>query len=162
MIPRGVRRPKSYRAEDFLRKDHVFLLERYFYFLEHQKEDGLLIFDETDKTLDRAFVGQVNRYFADTATGRYRAGLVVPVPVFVSSDMAYPVQAADVVVYVINWGYRRPNWVPPPAVREEIRRDFNPWLQSLLFRSVKKRRGARIAVYSIVRVGDPYESRRGA
>ena len=33
-IPRGVVKPPHYRFDDYLRKDVVFLLERFFYFLE--------------------------------------------------------------------------------------------------------------------------------
>jgi hypothetical protein len=48
MTPRGFARATG-PAEDFLRKDHVFLLERFFYFLEGQKQCGLLVMDGTDK-----------------------------------------------------------------------------------------------------------------
>lgn len=43
-------------TEEFLRKDQVFLLERYFYFLEREKQNGLLVMDGTEKNLDRKFV----------------------------------------------------------------------------------------------------------
>ena len=34
IIPCDVKKPETHEAEEFLRKDHVFLLERFFYFLE--------------------------------------------------------------------------------------------------------------------------------
>lgn len=94
-IPRSVQRPASYEAEEYLRKDHVFLLERYFYFLESKGEAGLLVLDESEKTEDRNFVRRLERYFTRTQTGRYRAARIVPTPFFVSSDMTSLIQAAD-------------------------------------------------------------------
>lgn len=160
MIPRGVRKPDSYEAEQFLRKDHVFLLERFFYFLEAEEEDGLLIFDQSDKTLDREFVRRVTRYFVRSYKGRYRAGRVVPVPVFVSSDMVYAIQAADVIIYAVNWGYRRASWHEPGEARDEIKKRFGPWLSALQFRGRLHKKGGTLRVYGIVRVCDPYRSRK--
>ena len=106
VIPASVIKPAKYVAQDFLRKDHVFLLERYFYFLEKQNQHGLLVMDEVEKVSDRRFVRQMDKYFSQTATGRHRTSRIVPVPMFVASDMSLPVQTADLVIYCINWGYR--------------------------------------------------------
>jgi len=107
-IPRDVAKPATFEAEQYLRKDHVFLLEHYFYFLEWQNETGLIVMDETEKTEDRRFVQRLERYFTYTQTGRYRRARIVPSPFFVSSDMTYPVQAADVCIYCVNYGFRLP------------------------------------------------------
>lgn len=69
VIPASVIKPATYVAQDFLRKDHVFLLERYFYFLEKQNEHGLLVMDEVEKVSDHRFVRQMDKYFSQTATG---------------------------------------------------------------------------------------------
>ena len=95
----GVLKPATFEANKYLRKDQVFLLERYFHFLEAKKESGLLVMDETDKTQDRNFVRQMERYFTQTQRGRHRTAWIVPVPFFVSSDMTCAVQAADVCVF---------------------------------------------------------------
>ena len=97
-IPRGVVKPPDYRFDDYLRKDVVFLLERFFYFLEAKQEHGVLVMDETEKHEDRRFVARVEEYFTKTATGRQRTAWIVPTPFFVSSDMAYAVQAADLCI----------------------------------------------------------------
>ena len=55
---------------------------------------GLIVLDETEKTHDRRFVRLLERYFQETATGRYRSTRIVPSPFFVASDMAYPMQVA--------------------------------------------------------------------
>lgn len=159
-IPRGVPKPKTYQAVEFLRKDHVFLLERYFYFLEQERDHGLIIMDETEKKLDRDFVRRLQRYFIDTENGRYRTTWVVPVPFFVSSDMTYPVQAADLCIYCVNTGFRLPSRGMNAPVREEISREFGPWLNELQFRGEGYRDGEVFHTYGIFHVPDPYTPRQ--
>jgi hypothetical protein len=132
ITPRGFARATG-PAEDFLRKDYVFLLERFFYFLEGQKQCGLLVMDGTDKNLDWKFVRQLERYFTKTNSGRYRTQWIVPTPFFVASDMAYPIQVADVCIYCLNWCFRLPSQGMNEPVREEIRREFRDWLGQLQF-----------------------------
>ncbi len=159
-IPRKAKWPKNYRHEEFLRKDHVFLLERYFYFLEREDATGLLVMDETEKTDDRQFVQRMERYFTTTHTGRYRTSRIVPTPFFVSSDMSYPVQAADVCIYTINAGFRLPNRGMNAHVRQEIAEEFGPWLTELQYRGEGYRDGETFQTFGIVYVPDPYESRQ--
>lgn len=130
-IPASATKPPTFQTEDYLRKDHVFPLERFFYFLEAQKQHGLLVLDAVDRGADQRFVRRLQRYFTRTLTGRYRAAWIVPVPMFVSSDMTYPVQAADMVIYCINWGFRKAAIGMTAPEREEIARDFGPWLHQL-------------------------------
>jgi hypothetical protein len=78
IIPRSVTKPDATHIDEFLRKDHVYLLERYFYFLESKREHGLLVMDEVEKTADRKFVRQMEAYFIRTAPGQYRTTWVVP------------------------------------------------------------------------------------
>lgn len=158
-IPRGVRKPNTFEAEEYLRKDHVFLLERFFYFLEKEQEHGLLVMDEVDKTEDRRFVRRLESYFRKTQTGRYRSAWIVPVPFFVSSDMAYPIQAADLAIYCLNWGFRLPRRGMNAPVREEIAVDYGPWLNRLQFRGQGYREGEVYDSYGIVFVPDPYSAR---
>jgi hypothetical protein len=139
--------------EKFFRKDHVFLLERYFYMLEKQSEDGLLVMDEVEKQLDRRFVERMHRYFRHTSNGQYRANFVIPSPFFVSSDMTYAIQAADVCIYAINWGYRLA-YMDKPA-RKEIAGEFEPLLKKLQFKGTLDNLGGH-QVYGIVYVPNPY------
>jgi hypothetical protein len=71
-IERGVKPPAGFKQVDYLRKDHVFLFERFYYFLEERPEHGLIVMDESDKTLDRTFVHRMGSYFTKTGTGRNR------------------------------------------------------------------------------------------
>jgi Protein of unknown function (DUF3800) len=75
VIPRGSGKAIG-QADNLLRKDKVFLLERFFYFLEMEKESGLLVMDGTEKKSDRKFVRQLECYFIKTNQGLFvRNGL---------------------------------------------------------------------------------------
>ena len=155
-IPRGVAKPPNYRFTDYLRKDMVFLLERFFYFLDRKQEPGLLVMDETEKRADRRFVARLEAYFTKTRVGRLRAGWIVPTPFFVSSDMTYAVQAADLCIYCINWGFRLPGRGMNAECREDIATMFESELQRLQFRGQGYRDVRVFKTYGIFYVPDPY------
>jgi hypothetical protein len=98
-------------------------LERYFNFVSSKSETGLLVFDETDRSADRFFIRQ-------TARGRFRATAIVPVPMFVCSDLTKAIQAADICIYALNWGFRMPKGMDA-AVRTEIAEEFSAWIATL-------------------------------
>lgn len=159
-IPRDVAKPATFEADEYLRKDIVFLLERYSYLLELEKETGLIVLDETDKTLDRRFVSRLERYFKLTQTGRYRSARIVPSPFFVASDMTYPVQVADVCIYAINHGFRLPKSGMDAPVRADIYQEFSQQIATLQFRGHGYKDGAVFVSYGIVYVPDPYGPKR--
>lgn len=105
---------------DGLRKDYSYLFERFYYFLAAQSPQpaGIIVFDELEKSRSHILVDQCARYFRDTATGRSRAGLVVPEPFFVHSDLTTGIQIADIVAYIVSWGFRLPRMTKP--AREEL------------------------------------------
>ena len=156
-IPRGVTKPPNYQYNEYLRKDIVFLLERFSYFLENKGEHGILVMDETEKHQDRRFVARIESYFTKTGNGRYRATRIVPTPFFVSSDMTTAVQVADLCIYCINWGFRLPGRRMNAGRREEIASMFGRDLAHLQFRGQGYRDGRES--YGIVYVPDPYERR---
>lgn len=155
-IPATIQKPETTTAEDYLRKDHVFLFERFFYFLESRQEHGLLVFDEVDQVADRRFVRQLERYFSKTQTGRFRTSWIAPVPMFVSSDMSLPVQAADMAIYCVNWGFRLPGAGMSLPPRTEIAEEFGPWLRQLQYRGQGYREGRVFDSYGIFFVPNPY------
>jgi hypothetical protein len=159
LIPRGVKPPLDFALEEYLRKDQVFLLERFYYFLENAKHHGLLVMDETEKTQDRRFVKRLEAYFEKTIIGRNRAAWIVPSPLFVASDMSYAVQAADICLYCINWGFRLPAWQGEHASRAEIAEEFAPKIQRLQWRGKGVRDGQAFRSSGIVLVPDPYHAR---
>lgn len=154
-IPRGTVKPDG-PLEDLLRKDQVFLLERFFYFLEAEKQSGLLVMDGTDKKLDRKFVRQLEGYFTKTNTGRYRTQWIVPTPFFVASDMAYSIQVADLCIYCVNWCFRLPSQGMDEPVRDEIRMEFLDWLRRLQFHGQGYRDGNVFETWGICYVPNPY------
>jgi hypothetical protein len=156
IVPRTIVKPKAFEAEEYLRKDHVFLLERYFYFLETQHAHGLLVLDAVDKGADQRFVRQMERYFTKTQTGRFRTAWIVPVPMFVASDMTMAVQAADLAAYCTNWGFRLPQLGLNEPTREEIAGEFGPWLNQLQFRGQVRREDRTFDCYGITYVPNPY------
>lgn len=110
-----------------LRKDYVYLFERYFYFLETlpPRERGLIIFDELEKSQSHILVQQMASYFLGTHTGRYRSSRIIPEPFFVHSDLTTGVFLADLTAYILGWGWRLGSM--PQRCREELR----PYAQKL-------------------------------
>lgn len=159
-IPRGAHRGRESMNEDILRKDHVFLFERFFYLLEQQQQHGIIVMDEVEKSADRKFVRMMEAYFTKTQTGRYRSTRVVPVPLFVASDMSYAVQAADLCIYAINWGFRVPSYGMDAEKRDEVADLAGSWLNRLQFKGQGYRDGQVYNTFGIFFVPDLYESRQ--
>ena len=105
-----------------LRKDYAYLFERFFYFLEDNngKEQGIVVFDELEKSQSHLLIDQMQRYFADTVVGQQRSSRIIPEPFFVHSDLTTGVQIADLVAYVISWGFRMARMTKP--ARPELSR----------------------------------------
>ena len=155
LVPRHTRPTGA--SPDHLRKDMVFLLERYFYFLEHQREMGLLVMDGTEKQADHQIVRCMERYFTLTLTGRQRTQWIVPVPLFVESDMAYGVQAADLCIYCLNWGWRLKGQMTE-ATREEIE-PFVWLIEKFIWHGEGYRDGRTFRTHGTCYVPDLYEAR---
>ncbi len=158
-IPCGIKKDRNVRAVELLRKDQVFLLERYYYFLEEKESIGLIVADESDRADDRRFFGKLQRYFTKTFIGGQRVTRIVPVPLFVASDMSYPVQAADVCIYCVNLGFRLPSRGMNAQTRPEVAKEFGPLIQALQFARKIVRPGEVFETFSIFYVPDPYSSR---
>jgi hypothetical protein len=94
--------------KEMLRKDYVYLFERFYYFLEDKADEprGIVVFDELDKSASHLLLGQMDKYFKKTAKGRYRAGLIIPEPFFVHSDLTTGIQVVDFIAYIMSWNFR--------------------------------------------------------
>lgn len=156
VIPSTTQKPETNEADDFLRKDLVFLLERYFNYIAPENETGLLVFDETDASADQKFIRQIERYFTRTQRGRFRATSIVPVPFFVESGLTRAVQAADVCIYAINWGFRLPSRGMDAPTRDDIAQEFGPWILNSQADGLSADETGSHPWYSIVYVPDPY------
>lgn len=154
MIPR-VSKPGGV-PPDFLRKDQVFLFERFYYFLLKEQATGLIVMDGSDKAADRRFARLMERYFTLTLTGKQRTEYIVPAPFFVESDMAYGIQAADFCIYCLNWAFRLNGMTEP--TREEIE-PFVWLLQKMIWHGDGYRGEQVFKTHGVVHVPDPYEGR---
>ena len=97
-----------------LRKDYAYLFQRFFYFLEDTgDEQGIVVFDELEKSQSHLLIDQMRRYFGETMVGRSRATRIISEPFFVHSDLTTGIQIADLVAYVISWGFRLSQMVKP-------------------------------------------------
>lgn len=156
-IPRGTDRPKQ-DSEALIRKDQFFLFERFDRFLRAERETGILILDESDKALDRKYVNSLERLFRNHETARRFTKTIVPNPFFVASDMSYLVQAADIVLYILNWGFRLTlRDAAPPRMELEN-------LDAGRIKAMTDRRRVRtgersFTSYSVFDVRDPWEYR---
>lgn len=124
---------------DLLRKDVVYLFERYFYMLREQCPDrrGLVVFDELDKAHAKHLIERMAAYFLGTRTGRFRSSLIVPAPFFVHSELTTGVFLADLAAYVLGWAWRLRNM--PQEPREELR-PLAKKLHEMQFRGKKPKR----------------------
>jgi Protein of unknown function (DUF3800) len=137
-----------------LRKDYGYLFERFFYYLEDRQpsEAGIIVFDELEKSKSHILVDQCHRYFRETATGRLRANLIVPEPFFVHSELTTGIQLADLVAYVVSWGFRL------GKTNRSKRDELSPFVQQvarLRYLAVRKRQGnPKFEVWSFAHIND--------
>ncbi len=160
VIPRGVKPPKDFKFKNYLRKDHIFLQERFYWFLEKKQENGFFVMDQTEKQNDRRYISRLHDYYTKTRNGRRRAKWIVPSPMFVDSELAPGVQAADLCLYCINWGFRRPEWKFRGNHREDIRKNYSGLCGKLQYKGDSCEDGVMRRLYGIVFVPDPYQGRR--
>jgi hypothetical protein len=118
IVKSGAPRPEN----EFLRKDYAFLFERFFYFVQDQGPDyqGVVVFDELEKSQSKILLDQMEEYFTKFSKGRERAQQIIPQPFFVHSDLTTLIQVADLIAYIIAWGYEIPNSFVT-ITREEMR-----------------------------------------
>jgi Protein of unknown function (DUF3800) len=103
-------------GREHLRKDYAYLFERFFYFLEDTcpRDVGVVVFDELERVQSHILTEQMGSYFLHSATGRHRAMRILPEPLFVHSELTTGVQLADLVAYIVSWGFRT-NGMTEPA-----------------------------------------------
>jgi hypothetical protein len=108
-----------------LRKDYVYLFERFYYFLEDKPGNarGVLVFDELDKSASHLLLNQVDKYFKSTSKGRFRSREIIPEPFFVHSDLTTGVQVVDFIAYILSWNFRI------GKLNKEQRAELNPYLE---------------------------------
>jgi len=148
-----VDRSAPYPASGFLRKDYAYLFERFYYFLDEQPpfHQGLVVFDELERSRSHILVNQMEKYFKETAKGRLRASRVIPEPLFVHSDLTTMIRVADYIAYIIAWGVR----VGPmgrPSRRELA--SLGQAVCALRHRAVRNHQGSPFVVWSFAVIDD--------
>lgn len=131
--------PKS--GKDVLRKDIVYLFERYFHLLRDQASEqrGLVVFDELEKSRAKHLIQRMAEYFLGTETGRFRSSRIIPEPFFVHSELTTGIFLADLAAYVLGWGWRLQS-MPQPC-REELR-PYAAKLHEMQYHGEKPKRGS--------------------
>ncbi len=139
---------------DFLRKDYAYLFERYFYFLEDTDREalGLVVFDELERVQSHLLIEQMNHYFQATWKGRTRASQIIPEPFFVHSELTTGVQLADLVAYILSWGFRLPGMTEP--ARAELKGLVDRCCQ-LRHRAIREKMGnPQFVIWSFALIND--------
>ena len=151
VVGRDAPRPQQ---QDYLRKDYAYLFERFFYFLQDEDPvaSGIVVFDELEKAQSHILVGQMDGYFKRTRNGRLRAGRIIPEPFFVHSDLTTGIQLADMVAYIISWGFRTPQMTEPK--REELS-ELVDSLCKMRHRAIREMRdNPNFAIWSFALISD--------
>lgn len=126
---------KNVDTKNLLRKDYVYLFERFYYFLEDkQEQNGIVVFDELDKTKSHILIRQMEAYFKKTEKGKLRANLIIPEPFFVHSDLTTGIKMADIIAYVISWALRFGDLDKPD--RKELV-NFTDLIKRMRYRTVR-------------------------
>jgi len=118
IVHRGAPTP----GNDVLRKDYAYIFERFFYFVQDRgpATQGIIVFDELEKTQSKILLGQMEEYFLKFSRGKERAQHIIPQPFFVHSDLTTLIQVADLIAYILARGYAINNSFLK-VTREELR-----------------------------------------
>jgi len=130
--------PKKVNQDSqLLRKDYVYLFERFYYFLEDKSFEprGIVVFDELDKSTSHILLSQMDKYFKNTIKGRARSNLIIPEPFFVHSDLTTGIQVVDLVAYVLSWNFSDGLLSKPE--REELNR-LSEQIKLLRYRTTRQ------------------------
>ena len=159
VISKDVQKPKNFNHEDYLRKDHVCLMERFADFLKERHEDGLMIMDQCEKNCDKKFKRQLSNYFLRTPSGKAQASWIIPEPFFIESDINYLIQVADLCIYIINTAFRKTRGMNAEA-RKDIQDIFEDKIENLQYiytkEHIEKGILKEIKVHSIKYCKNPY------
>jgi len=151
IVQKHAPRPES----SALRKDYSYLFERFYYFLEDRglATQGIVVFDELEKTRSKILIDQMEEYFLKTATGQWRARQVIPQPFFVHSDLTTLIQVADLIAYIVSWGFQIPGTFVT-ATRQELK-PLADKVASLRYRAVRNMMGkADFQIWSFAAIED--------
>src|SRR5579872_4439191 len=136
IVPWNAPRPVDLNTSH-LRKDYSYLFERFYYFLEDKNPQvqGIVVFDELEKTKSHLLVDQMHRYFQRSLKGSKRSTQLIPEPFFVHSELSTGVQVADLIAYITSWGIRHGQ---PSSPRISDLREYAELVNQLRYVTTKK------------------------
>ncbi len=159
MVPANHSKPAKQIEQNFIRRDIRYLMASFYYYCEDRQSDGIVVLDETDRTDDRRFLQRLERYFSITDQGKRHSRLILPTPLFTESHMSYPVQAADIVCYLISNGFRLADM--PRATRPDLKAGWIASLETLKFKCIRTVGSSGPKDHhSIVYVADPWRAKK--
>src|ERR1700693_3055806 len=93
IVPKDAPRP----TDDYLRRDYSFLFERFYKLLLKRRgsPQGIVVFDELERSKSHLLIGQMERYFLETGKGRTRRKRIIPEPFFVHSHLTTGIHLPD-------------------------------------------------------------------
>ena len=141
-------------ANDVLRKDYSYLFERFYYYLDDlaYKQQGIVVFDELDITRSKILLNQMAEYFLNTWKGKIRANQIIPEPFFVHSHLTTLIQIADLIAYIVSWGFRIGGSMTKPS-RIELSR-YSDLVASLRYRTERELSGTASVIWSFSYIDD--------
>ncbi|MBY0407186.1 MAG: DUF3800 domain-containing protein [Rickettsiales bacterium] len=96
-------------------------------------------------------IEQAHNYFKQTAIGKQRASLIIPEPFFVHSELTTGIQIADLIAYIISWGFRTTH-INKPA-RKELA-DFASQVANLRYKATREKNGESYSIWSFAHITD--------
>jgi len=111
IAPKEAPRP----TDDYLRRDYSFLFERFYGLLLKQRgtPQGVVVFDELERSQSHLLIDQMARYFIETKKGQKRRERIIPEPFFVHSHLTTGIHLPDLLAYIVSWGVRRHRMTAP-------------------------------------------------
>jgi len=116
------------------------------------EEQGIVVFDESEKSKSHILIDQTHRYFRETKVGQQRSRLILPEPFFVHSDLTTGVQIADLVAYCVSWGFRIKGLMTKPA-RAELD-SYAKQIATLRYMAERHINGTHRQIWSIAYIND--------
>lgn len=106
------------------------------------------MFDELEKAQSHILIEQIENYFKKTSKGRQRSSLIIPEPFFVHSDLTTGVQLADLIAYLICWGFRLNGMEKTPRVELA---PFIDLLKGMRYRAIREvQENKELQIWSVI------------
>lgn len=114
---------------------------------------------QTETQQDKRYIRRLREYYTRTENGRERAERICPMPLFVDSELSPCIQAADICLYCVNWGFRHSEWSFAGPRRDDLSQRYAGRCRNLQYQGSVWSQGKSHPTYGIIFVPDPYLAR---